>query len=128
MQLRLPRNILPSRSFLPACRTRVPRAAVLSHLVSRLGMPVYAYDAHGHGRSGPLGAADGGYSDRALIRSFDHMVGDLIDFTRQVGAHVRTCTGLVGLGTWAGNVGWGAGAGAGGRGRGRGRGRGEGWG
>eukprot|EP00198_Chlamydomonas_reinhardtii_P014450 XP_001703787.1 predicted protein [Chlamydomonas reinhardtii] len=59
-------------------------SAVLSHLVSRLGMPVYAYDAHGHGRSGPLGAADGGYSDRALIRSFDHMVGDLIDFTRQV--------------------------------------------
>ncbi|KAG2437914.1 hypothetical protein HXX76_005530 [Chlamydomonas incerta] len=58
--------------------------AVLRHLASSLGMPVYAYDAHGHGRSGPLGGADGGYADRALIRSFDHIVGDLLDFTRQV--------------------------------------------
>ncbi|KAG2449864.1 hypothetical protein HYH02_005387 [Chlamydomonas schloesseri] len=59
-------------------------ADVLCHLAASLGMPVYTYDAHGHGRSGPLDGPDGGYSDRALIRSFDHMVGDLLDFTRQV--------------------------------------------
>ncbi|KXZ48417.1 hypothetical protein GPECTOR_28g824 [Gonium pectorale] len=53
-------------------------SAVLSHLCTSLGMAVYTYDAHGHGRSGPDGPMG-----RALIRSFNHMVDDLVDFTRE---------------------------------------------
>ncbi|GFR50563.1 hypothetical protein Agub_g12837, partial [Astrephomene gubernaculifera] len=52
---------------------------VLGHLCASLGMPVYTYDAHGHGLSGPSGPMG-----RALIRSFDDMVDDLLDFTRQL--------------------------------------------
>ncbi|GIL76522.1 hypothetical protein Vretifemale_6192 [Volvox reticuliferus] len=40
-------------------------------------MPVYTYDAHGHGRSGPSGPVG-----RALILSYRHLVDDLLDFTR----------------------------------------------
>ncbi|GLC43624.1 hypothetical protein PLESTB_000401600 [Pleodorina starrii] len=51
--------------------------AVLTHLCATLGMPVYTYDAHGHGRSGPHGPAA-----RALVRTYRHLVDDLLDFTR----------------------------------------------
>lgn len=41
-----------------------------------MGMPVYTYDAHGHGRSEPRGPFH-----RALVRSFQHLVDDVLDFT-----------------------------------------------
>ncbi|EFJ49331.1 hypothetical protein VOLCADRAFT_120800, partial [Volvox carteri f. nagariensis] len=50
---------------------------VLAHLCASLGMPVYTYDAHGHGRSGPHDPVG-----RALIRSYRHIIDDLLDFTR----------------------------------------------
>ncbi|GIL64059.1 hypothetical protein Vafri_18037 [Volvox africanus] len=51
---------------------------VLAHLCASIGMPVYTYDVHGHGRSGPAGPVG-----RALILSYTHLVDDLLDFTRQ---------------------------------------------
>jgi hypothetical protein len=58
-------------------------------------MPVYTYDAHGHGRSGPFDGAVG----RALVRSHTHLVDDLLDFVAQVGNAHWHDTGLYGHGT-----------------------------
>ncbi|KAG2494263.1 hypothetical protein HYH03_007618 [Edaphochlamys debaryana] len=53
---------------------------VLAYLCAEVGIPVYTYDAHGHGRSGP----DTGYEARALVLKYEHLLDDLLDFTRQV--------------------------------------------
>lgn len=56
--------------------------AVLSTLSEQLGMAVFTYDAHSHGRSGP--------EERALVRNCHNLVDDLLDFVQ----HVRGVGGL----------------------------------